>query len=160
AAIPLDAGRAYRQHAGEVRTARLLHRRGQSFTGCAVTRRDAAPWLRAVGAAYLGGMGERSGDGATFRIANATVVLPDKLVPGGASDVENSRISRVDRLDVLPRWDGATVDARGMFAAPGYVDMHIHGGGGGDFMDGSIESFETVVAAHTRHGVTSIVATS
>jgi len=108
-------------------------------------------------------MGERSygaGGGATFRIVNATLVLPNRLVAGGAIDVAGGRIAAIGRADDLPPHQSATVAARGMFAAPGYVGMHVDGCRGGDFMDGTAAAFETVVAAHTRHGVTSIVATS
>src|SRR5204862_1806318 len=44
--------------------------------------------------------------------------------------------------------------------APGFVDMHVHGGGGADFMDGTAEAFRTAIRAHTRHGTTSIVPTT
>ena len=95
-----------------------------------------------------------------FRLLNATVILPDRLIPGGALDVEDGRLTAVGRLDDLPRWSGATIDANRNFVAPGFVDLHVHGGDGADFMDGTIDAFETVVRAHTRHGTTSIVATS
>ena len=95
-----------------------------------------------------------------FRLLNATLILPDRLIPGGAVDVEHGRLTAVGRLDELPRWSGSTIDANGDFVAPGFVDLHVHGGDNADFMDGTIDSFETVVRAHTRHGTTSIVATS
>jgi N-acetylglucosamine-6-phosphate deacetylase len=95
-----------------------------------------------------------------FRLLNATVILPDRMIPDGALDVEDGRLTAVGRLDDLPRWSGATIDANGDFAAPGFVDLHVHGGDNADFMDGTIDAFEAVVRAHTRHGTTSIVATS
>jgi len=95
-----------------------------------------------------------------FRLFNATVILPDRLIPGGALDVEDGRLTAVGRLDDLPRWSGATIDANEGFVAPGFVDLHVHGGDNADFMDGTVEAFEAVVRAHTRHGTTSIVATS
>ena len=95
-----------------------------------------------------------------FRLLNTTLILPDRLIPGGALDVEDGRLTAVGRLDDLPRWSGATIDANGDFVAPGFVDLHVHGGDNADFMDGSIEAFERVVRAHTRHGTTSLVATS
>src|SRR3954471_10084683 len=97
---------------------------------------------------------------AEWRLVNATLVLPDRLVPGGAVHVKGGRIEAVGPAGDLPRWDGATVDARGQYASPGFVDMHVHGGGGADFMDGSAAAFETAVRAHTRHGTTSIVPTT
>jgi len=95
-----------------------------------------------------------------FRLFNATVILPDRLIPGGALDVEDGRLTAVGRLDDLPRWSGATIDANEGFVAPGFVDLHVHGGDNADFMDGTADAFEAVVRAHTRHGTTSIVATS
>jgi N-acetylglucosamine-6-phosphate deacetylase len=95
-----------------------------------------------------------------FRLLNATVILPDRLIPDGAVDVEAGRLTAVGRLDDLPPWSGATIDANGDFVAPGFVDLHVHGGDNADFMDGTIDAFEKVVRAHTRHGTTSIVATS
>jgi N-acetylglucosamine-6-phosphate deacetylase len=95
-----------------------------------------------------------------FRIANATLIFPDRLVPDGALDVADGRIVAAGTRAGLPASNGMVVDARGAYAAPGYIDMHVHGGGNADFMDGTAEAFEAVIRAHTRHGVTSIIPTS
>src|SRR4051812_26086478 len=99
-------------------------------------------------------------DPTDFRLANATLVLPDRLVPGGAVHVRGGRIAAVGPADSLPPWDGPVHDAAGSYAAPGFVDLHVHGGGGADFMDGTAAAFETAVRAHARHGTTSIIPTS
>jgi N-acetylglucosamine-6-phosphate deacetylase len=96
----------------------------------------------------------------SFRIINGTLVLRDRLVPEGAVDVAEGRLVAVARQDALPAWSGPTVDAGGDFVAPGFIDLHVHGGDNADFMDGTCEAFETVIRAHARHGVTSIVPTS
>jgi N-acetylglucosamine-6-phosphate deacetylase len=54
----------------------------------------------------------------------------------------------------------ATVDAAGAYLAPGFVDVHVHGGAGADFMDATPAAFATAIAAHLRHGTTSIVPTN
>jgi N-acetylglucosamine-6-phosphate deacetylase len=95
-----------------------------------------------------------------FRLLNATVILPDRLISNGALDVEDGQLTAVGRSGELPQWTGETIDANGDFVAPGFVDLHVHGGDNADFMDGTIDAFETVVRAHARHGTTSIVATS
>jgi N-acetylglucosamine-6-phosphate deacetylase len=95
-----------------------------------------------------------------FRVVNATLVLPDREIAGGAIDIDSGRITAVGPQHQLPPWSGSIVDAGGGFVAPGFVDIHVHGGGNADFMDGTIEAFETAVRAHTRHGTTSIVPTS
>jgi N-acetylglucosamine-6-phosphate deacetylase len=95
-----------------------------------------------------------------FRLFNATVILPDRLIPGGALDVEDGRLTAVGRLDDLPPVVGRDDRCERGFVAPGFVDLHVHGGDNADFMDGTADAFEAVVRAHTRHGTTSIVATS
>ena len=95
-----------------------------------------------------------------FRLVNATLVLPDRLVPGGAAHVRDGRIAAAGPASTLPQWGGAAVDAGGRYAAPGYIDLHVHGGGGADFMDGTPAAFETAVRAHARHGTTGVVPTS
>ena len=97
---------------------------------------------------------------AEWRLVNATLVLPDRLVEGGALHVRDGRIADVGRRDDLPPFTGETVDAAGRFAAPGFIDLHVHGGGGADFMDGSPGAFATAIGAHLRHGTTGIVPTS
>ena len=96
----------------------------------------------------------------TFRIVNATLILPDRVIPGGAIDVVEGRIRALGPRPELGAWSGAAIDAAGGYVAPGFVDIHVHGGDNADFMDGTVEAFETVVGAHTRHGTTSIVPTS
>lgn len=96
----------------------------------------------------------------SFRVVNATLILPDREMPDGAIDVDNGRIGAIGPEHELGEWSGPTVDAAGSFVVPGFVDLHVHGGDNADFMDGTVEAFETVIRAHTRHGTTSIVPTS
>ncbi|MGL4552899.1 MAG: N-acetylglucosamine-6-phosphate deacetylase, partial [Gemmataceae bacterium] len=61
--------------------------------------------------------------------------------------------------------DGTIVSHReggegGLYIAPGFIDLHVHGGDGADFMDGDEDAFRTVCRAHVRHGTTALLATS
>ena len=94
------------------------------------------------------------------RVVNATLILPDRLIAGGAIEVENGRIAGFGTGHRPAAWSGPTVDASGQFVSPGFIDMHVHGGDNADFMDGTLEACETVIRAHTRHGTTTIVPTS
>src|SRR5688572_16622985 len=97
---------------------------------------------------------------STFRINNATLVLPDRLLSEGSLHMSDGRITAIGAHEQLGRWDGDTFDARGQFVAPGFIDLHVHGGDNADFMDGTTVAFETAIRSHTRHGVTSIIPTS
>lgn len=44
--------------------------------------------------------------------------------------------------------------------APGFIDVHVHGGDGADFMDGADEAVGRVTAFHARNGTTALAATT
>lgn len=43
---------------------------------------------------------------------------------------------------------------------PGFIDIHVHGGGGADVMDGSIEALRTIAETHVQYGTTGWLATT
>lgn len=89
---------------------------------------------------------------------NGTAVLPGRLLPGCVVVVDGDRISAVGTAGE----DGAdeVIDLAGGYLLPGFVDLHVHGGAGADFMDGTADAFRTVCRAHARHGTTALLATS
>jgi N-acetylglucosamine-6-phosphate deacetylase len=87
-----------------------------------------------------------------------TVVLEDRLLPGGVVEVEGGRIAGV--REGGEAGTGEIVDLAGGFLVPGFIDLHVHGGAGADFMDGTAEAFRTICRAHARHGTTSLLPTT
>lgn len=64
-------------------------------------------------------------------IANAKVVLENTILTSGVVLVENDRIAAVGAADTVSIPQSAVVyDADGSFVGPGFVDIHVHGGGG------------------------------
>ena len=51
------------------------------------------------------------------------------------------------------------IDAAGGYILPGGIDIHVHGGGGHDFMEGTEEAFRVATQTHLRHGTTAIYPT-
>lgn len=92
-------------------------------------------------------------------IVNGTVVLPDRLVSDGIVCCDGPVITYVGDRKSVPD-DVQIVDANGGFIAPGFIDMHVHGGAGADFMDGTLDAVTTACAAHLRHGTTTIFPTT
>jgi N-acetylglucosamine-6-phosphate deacetylase len=45
------------------------------------------------------------------------------------------------------------------YLLPGFIDLHVHGGGGKDIMEGA-SAFETITRTHVRFGTTSLLATT
>ncbi len=57
---------------------------------------------------------------------------------------------------------GSTVDPAinvDDFILPGFIDLHVHGGGGKDIMDGG-DAVHIIAAMHAQHGTTSMLATT
>ncbi len=91
---------------------------------------------------------------------NGTVILPDRLLPDATLICQNGRIKSVGaRSQRVPK-DATVIDAEGGYISPGFIDIHVHGGVGADFMDGSVEAVRTACRAHARHGTTTIFPTT
>jgi N-acetylglucosamine-6-phosphate deacetylase len=97
----------------------------------------------------------------TTRIINASIVTEDGVVQGGTITFAEGRIGSISTsAGGTAPFDGETIDARGGWVLPGFVDVHVHGGYGGDFMDASVESLDKITRFHGGNGTTAIVATT
>ena len=94
-----------------------------------------------------------------FDFINGTVVLPDGLIDNGMVVCDGSRIVSVGHRKRQAK-SVEVVDAGGGFISPGFVDIHVHGGAGADFMDGTADAVRTSCDAHARHGTTMIFPTT
>ncbi len=93
-----------------------------------------------------------------MKIVGGRVLTPQGWVKDATVVVKDGKIAEVAGGPV--EIAGAqTVDAKGHNVVPGGVELHIHGGGGRDFMEGTEDAFRTAIAAHAKHGTTSIYPT-
>jgi N-acetylglucosamine-6-phosphate deacetylase len=91
------------------------------------------------------------------RIVNARLVLGQEIVRG-PSVYYDERSIRAVTAEVLP-FD-AEIDAQGLYLSPGFIDIHSHGGGDADFMDGTPEAFLQAARMHALHGTTTLIPTA
>ena len=96
---------------------------------------------------------------SSIAFVGGIVVLPDRLLRNNSVLCTNGKIVAIsDKLE-LPK-DTSIVSVRGRYLTPGFVDMHVHGGGGADFMDATSEAIRIACSSHLRHGTTSIFPTT
>jgi N-acetylglucosamine-6-phosphate deacetylase len=75
--------------------------------------------------------------------------------------IQGSKIFAVGRRGKVDLPRGAReMSAGGKTVVPGFVDVHIHGAGGHDVMEGTREALETITATAAARGTTSLVATT
>jgi N-acetylglucosamine-6-phosphate deacetylase len=91
-------------------------------------------------------------------LAGARVVLPDGIVEDGRVTVEGGTI--VPNRESGQASTLGTVDLTGHWIVPGFVDIHVHGGGGASFSSDRTEEILTVVDTHRRHGTTTMLAST
>jgi len=93
-----------------------------------------------------------------LKIHNGKILTPYRIFEGTVI-VEGSKIREVVEGNVEVA--GATeIDAKGKYISPGFIDIHVHGGGGHDFMDGSEEAFLKIAETHAQYGTTGLMPTT
>jgi N-acetylglucosamine-6-phosphate deacetylase len=88
----------------------------------------------------------------TILLGGARVIAPDGVLDPGWVEVDGARITGVGAGDPPRPPDH---DLSGCWVAPGFVDIHVHGGGGAGFAGGDAHR---VVAHHRAHGTTTLLA--
>jgi N-acetylglucosamine-6-phosphate deacetylase len=94
-----------------------------------------------------------------IKIINGRIITPYRVLHGAALLITGDRITALSEGDIEAP-EAQTIDAGGCYVAPGFIDIHIHGGGGHDFMDGTEEAFLGIAKLHARHGTTSMTPTT
>ncbi|MGQ9459604.1 MAG: N-acetylglucosamine-6-phosphate deacetylase [Candidatus Bathyarchaeaceae archaeon] len=94
-------------------------------------------------------------------IKNGMVITPFRTIKTGVVIFEDGKITAVGgESDVKMPKEARAIDASGKIVAPGFIDIHIHGGGGRDIMDASYEAVKEIAKFVASHGTTSFVPTT
>ena len=97
--------------------------------------------------------------GSKLLITNGNIITPSKILKDHSIIIENNRI-----VGIMP--SNTTIDecqsisADGLYVSPGFIDLHVHGGNGSDFMDATAEYIRKIIRYHTQGGTTGLLATT
>jgi N-acetylglucosamine-6-phosphate deacetylase len=97
--------------------------------------------------------------GKKLKIINGQIITPEKIIEKASLLISDGIITEISDKEIAPKAD-VTLDAEGNFVSPGFIDIHVHGGGGSDFMDGTIHDFLTIAETHLKYGTTALVPTT
>lgn len=94
-------------------------------------------------------------------IQNGKLIFPDRIEENLSIVFEDGIISEILKSDDLNTFDeDVVIDAQGNYVSAGFVDIHTHGGGGHDFMDGTVEAYLGAAEKHAQHGTTALLPTT
>ncbi len=88
-------------------------------------------------------------------IKNCKIIFKDKIEEGSVL-IKNGKIKEINPTHN----DSEVINAKGLYLAPGFIDIHIHGAGGYDTMDGTDEAINTISEVIMKHGTTSFLPTT
>jgi len=98
---------------------------------------------------------------STILLHAARALTPTTEIPDAGILIRDGVIEAVGPRQDMTLPSGATeISAPRQTAIPGFIDIHIHGAGGHDVMEGTAEAMSTVAQTLARHGTTSFVATT
>lgn len=94
-------------------------------------------------------------------IKNGKIILPDSIESGNIIICEKKKIKKIiPEAEYVMQENDNIIDAKKQYIAPGFIDMHIHGGGGHDFMDNTVEAYLSIAQTHAKYGTTAMVPTT
>ena len=97
--------------------------------------------------------------GTSVKIINGRMITPGGIVGMGTVLLKDGVIQAVGAGD-LSAPGARVIDAEGRYVSPGFIDLHVHGGGGFDFMDGHESACLAIAETHARYGTTAMLPTT
>ena len=93
-----------------------------------------------------------------IKIINGTITGGESFI--GNVVLKDGVIGYVGTDDPQVPDEARIINAMGLYVAPGFIDMHTHGAGGADFMDGTVDAYLTAARMHAIHGTTLLYPTT
>ncbi len=100
----------------------------------------------------------------TWAIRASRIYTPRNEIADGVVIISNGRIAQIGQIGPwgeleLPS-SVTVIDVRPHFVAAGFIDLHVHGAAGRDFMDCDDDAFDAICRWHAERGTTALLATT
>ena len=89
---------------------------------------------------------------------NAKVIFPDKIRDSIVVTDGGKIVDICNNFD--EKAEDTVIDCNGLYLSPGFIDLHVHGGGNKSAMSENYEDIISMAEAHFQYGTTSIVPTT
>ncbi|MBT2693603.1 N-acetylglucosamine-6-phosphate deacetylase [Bacillus sp. ISL-55] len=94
-------------------------------------------------------------------LMNARVLTQDGMIEKGYIYIKDGKIAETGLASSLPHYQADIIELpEDSTVVPGFIDVHIHGAGGADTMDGTTEALTTMASILPEEGTTSFLATT
>ena len=97
--------------------------------------------------------------GSRLLITGGNIITPRKILGGHSIVIENDKIAGIIPSKITID-NCQSISADGLYVSPGFIDLHVHGGNGSDFMDATVEDIREIIRYHTQGGTTGLLATT
>jgi len=94
-----------------------------------------------------------------FKLFNGKIITPTGIIDNGSVLIKNGIIKDISEKSIDAP-NAQSIDVKGQYISPGFIDIHVHGGGGYDFMDGSKDAFLKIAECHAKYGTTALAPTT
>jgi N-acetylglucosamine-6-phosphate deacetylase len=93
-------------------------------------------------------------------ITAACLVTPVERIEAPVMVIEHGHIVSLASRNATEISEGRRLDFQNLILAPGFIDIHIHGGAGRDAMEASESALEQIERQLVKHGVTAYLPTT
>ena len=94
-----------------------------------------------------------------LKIYNGRIITPNGIIKDGSILIADGKIAAISEGHIEAP-NAMEIDAGDKYVSPGFIDIHVHGGGGHDFMDNTVEAFLGIASTHARYGTTAMLPTT
>src|SRR5580704_16680612 len=94
-----------------------------------------------------------------IKIIGGRLITGDRILANGSLLIKEGRIAAIAPGDIEAP-EALVIDARENYISPGFIDLHVHGGAGHDFMDNTVDAFLQIAKMHASCGTRAMLPTT